>query len=135
MSTDDVVYALWSPNAAEPGYSRELISKDTRNIINLGGTIKDLHALPFPGIDTILKSFRRSTEKSPNNDFLGTRVGESYEWLTYKEVYDLQEDFGYGMNALDLAPQVDAEGTKWRFIGIQSKNCKEWIISHLANMG
>lgn len=47
----------------------------------------------------------------------------------------MAEDFGYGMNALDLAPQVDGEGTKWRFLGIQSKNCKEWIITHLANMG
>ena len=62
-------------------------------------------------------------------------MDDHYEWMTYKEVSDMAEDFGYGMNALDLAPQVDGEGTKWRFLGIQSKNCKEWIITHLANMG
>jgi long-subunit acyl-CoA synthetase (AMP-forming) len=111
-----------------------LISKDTINIINLGGNIKELHALPFPGIDTLLKALRRSVEKGPNNDFLGTRVKDHYEWMTYREVHDMAEDYGYGMNALNLAPQTDAEGTKWRIVGIQSKNCKEWLITHFANM-
>ena len=134
MSTEEIAYAVWSPDPAEPGYSKELISKDTSNIINMGGSIKELHALPFPGIDTLLKAFRRSVEKGPNNDFLGTRVEDHYEWMTYKEVYDMSEDFGFGMNALNLAPQVDAEDTKWRFLGIQSKNCKEWLITYFANM-
>jgi long-subunit acyl-CoA synthetase (AMP-forming) len=101
----------------------------------MGGNIKELHALPFPGIDTMLKALRRSVEKGPNNDFLGTRVEDHYEWMTYKEVYAMSEDLGYGMTALDLAPQVDGEGAKWRFLGIQSKNCKEWLITYFANMG
>lgn len=85
MSTkEDVVYAVFGPNAAEPGYSRELISKDTKNIIDLGGSVADLHALPFPGVDTLLKALDRSTQNAPHNDFLGTRNGDHYEWLTYK---------------------------------------------------
>ena len=27
-----------------------------------------------------------------------------------------------------------AEGKDWRFLGIQSKNRKEWVLTHLANM-
>lgn len=33
----------------------------------------------------------------------------------------------------DLIPEVDGEGSKWRFLGIQSKNRKEWNISHMGN--
>ena len=35
MSKEDIVYATFSPNEAEPGYSRELISKCTKNIEDL----------------------------------------------------------------------------------------------------
>ena len=35
---------------------------------------------------------------------------------------------------LNLCPEVEAEGQKWRFLGLQSKNRKEWTISHIANM-
>ena len=59
MSTEETAYAFWSPHPAQPGYSKELISEGAKNIVDLGGNIKDLHALPFPGIDTILKAFRR----------------------------------------------------------------------------
>jgi len=35
--------------------------------------------------------------------------------------------------AFNLAPVVNAEETNYRFIGIQSKNRAEWVITHLAN--
>lgn len=38
------------------------------------------------------------------------------------------------MIALNLAPDIEAEDTTYRFIGIQSKNRAEWVISHLANL-
>lgn len=38
------------------------------------------------------------------------------------------------MMKLDLVPQVENEGQQWRFLGIQSKNRKEWLLLHLANM-
>jgi len=38
------------------------------------------------------------------------------------------------MMALNLAPEIEAEDTKWRFVGIQSKNRAEWNITNLANM-
>ena len=35
---------------------------------------------------------------------------------------------------MNLCPDVTAEGKTWRFMGIQSKNRKEWNIVHIANM-
>jgi long-subunit acyl-CoA synthetase (AMP-forming) len=34
---------------------------------------------------------------------------------------------------LDLIPEVEGDGKKFRFLGIQSKNRKEWGISHIGN--
>ena len=57
-----------------------------------------------------------------------------YDWLSFKQVDELARNFAAGSRALDLNPEVDAEGKKWRFLGVQSKNRKEWGIAHLANM-
>lgn len=38
------------------------------------------------------------------------------------------------MVALGLIPEIEAEGKKWRFVGIQAKNRVEWTCTHLANM-
>lgn len=37
------------------------------------------------------------------------------------------------MMKLDLLPEVDAEGKKWRFLGLKSKNRQEWLWFHTAN--
>lgn len=39
-----------------------------------------------------------------------------------------------GLKHFDLAQEMDAEGKKWKFLGIQSKNRKEWYLTQLANM-
>lgn len=54
--------------------------------------------------------------------------------MTWREVDDIAEHLSYGLMHHGLAPEVEAEGKKWRFIGLQSKNRKEWFISSLANM-
>jgi long-chain acyl-CoA synthetase len=73
---------------------------------------------------------------------LGTRnlqkEGMPYEWLTIKQVDEIKEHFALGMKALNLSP--DQEGSRelgdpqdvWNFLGIFSKNCKEWAITDLA---
>lgn len=38
------------------------------------------------------------------------------------------------MKKLNLLPDVSGEGQTWRFLGIQSKNRREWFLFHLANM-
>ena len=35
---------------------------------------------------------------------------------------------------LDLVPKIEAEGKKWRFLGIKSRNRREWYTAHLGNM-
>jgi long-chain acyl-CoA synthetase len=65
---------------------------------------------------------------------MGTRVGDTYEWITWREVGDMAEMLSYGIMHHNLAPTVNAEGVDWKFIGIQAKNRKEWFISSLANM-
>ena len=65
---------------------------------------------------------------------LGTRVGKAYKWQTWKEVEEKSRHISYGLIALNLAPDINAEDTVYRFIGIQSKNRAEWVISHLANI-
>lgn len=57
----------------------------------------------------------------------------SYEWQTWSEVEDKAKNIGFGIMAFNLAPVVEAEGQNYRFIGIQSKNRAEWVITHLAN--
>jgi long-chain acyl-CoA synthetase len=95
-------------------------------------------ATPFEGenIDTLLKALRRNCEKIPNSDFLGTRKGDIYEWATYKDVQDMAENLSYGFMELGLSPDCNFDGDSkiWRFIGIQSKNRQEWVITNLANM-
>lgn len=65
---------------------------------------------------------------------MGTRVGDIYEWLTFKEVSDIAENLSYGLKALEMVPEVTHDGKTWKFLGIQSKNRKEWVLLHLANM-
>jgi hypothetical protein len=46
----------------------------------------------------------------------------------------MAESISYGYLALGLIPPIMAEDREWKFIGIQSKNRKEWYTCHIANM-
>jgi|TARA_B110001450_G_C17647744_1_gene491954 hypothetical protein len=73
-------YAYWrTDKPKEDGYSHELISMDSNKILNQTD-LDTLEALPHEGIDTLLKGFKRNVERIPNNDMLGTRIGNKYEW-------------------------------------------------------
>ena len=54
--------------------------------------------------------------------------------MNWAEVAKASENVGLGLRELGLIPEVFAEKEPWRFIGIQSKNRKEWNILHLGNM-
>ena len=127
-------YAYWrTDKPKEEGFSHELISTDSAKILDKTD-LDTLEALPYEGIDTVLKGFKRNAERIPNNDMLGTRVGDTYEWQTWGEVNDKALHISYGMVHFDLIPDIEAEDTTYRFVGIQSKNRAEWEIAHLANM-
>ena len=58
----------------------------------------------------------------PNNPMLGTKKQSGttfvYEWMTVSEVYTKVKHFSAGLVMKDLIPEVDGEGSKWRFLGI-----------------
>lgn len=127
-------YAYWrTDKEKEPGFSHELISEDSKNILDRTD-LDHLDAFPFPGVDTGYKCIKRNLERIPNNDVLGTRVGDKYEWMTWRELDETCEAFAHGCKVEGLCPEVEGEGKMWRFMGIQAKNRKEWQIVNLAGM-
>ena len=48
----------------------------------------------------------------------------------------MAENLSYGFMELNLCPgtKFDGDDKIWRFIGIQSKNRQEWVITNIANM-
>ena len=101
-------YGYWrTDKPKEDGFSHELISTDSAKITKDGQTDLDtLEALPFPGVDTLLKGFKRNVERIPNNDMLGTRVGDKYEWQTWAQVDERAKHISYGLLAFGLIPDV-----------------------------
>tara|TARA_B110000285_G_C15101042_1_gene605027 strand:- start:1641 stop:1838 length:198 start_codon:yes stop_codon:yes gene_type:complete len=65
-----------------------------------------LVAWPYPGVDTLLKAFRRNVERIPDNPMLGTRAGKIYTWQSWKEVEERSKHISYGMIAFNLAPDI-----------------------------
>ncbi|XP_028805909.1 long chain acyl-CoA synthetase 4-like [Neltuma alba] len=87
---------------------------------------KDGFPPPTPGLDTCWDIFRLSVEKYPASPMLGRREivdGKpgKYNWLSYKEVYDLVMKVGNSIRSSGYG-----EGVK---CGIYGANCPEWIIS------
>jgi hypothetical protein len=77
-----------------------------------------LEAYPFPGIETGLGLLRRNVERIPNHPVLGTRVGDDYEWMTWKQAHDISEAFSYAVQAEGLTPVVNDGNKYWKFMGI-----------------
>lgn len=119
---------------AEPDHSKEYISCDFKLLKYTNE--EELAAMPEPGVDTIFKAMikRYDDPRTSAMPFLGTRNGAVYEWMNYKETVDTAKHFAAGAMILNLLPEVQADGKNFRFIGVQSKNRKEWNIIHLANM-
>jgi long-chain acyl-CoA synthetase len=61
-------------------------------------------------------------------------VGDSYEWITFKETVSIAQRLGAGFKALGLIPDIEAEDRQWRFMGVQSKNRPEWALTTFASM-
>jgi hypothetical protein len=112
------VYGTWRTDKEKvPGYSHELISSDFKYIADQT-TMDELEAFPYPGLTTGLDMLRNSLEKRPNMNALGTRNGDSYTWLNWKQVHDMAENLSAGIADAGLTPEVEAEGKVWKFIGI-----------------
>mmetsp|Transcript_66962 Transcript_66962/g.92669 ORF Transcript_66962/g.92669 Transcript_66962/m.92669 type:complete len:141 (+) Transcript_66962:311-733(+) len=54
--------------------------------------------------------------------------------MTWKQLNEEVEKLARGVIKLDLFPQVEAEGKKWRFGGVWASNRWEWTATELAHM-
>ena len=115
----------------QPGFSRELISFKT-----------DLQQIDLETMepqydskrDTLYKAMYLTKERIPNNNWLGTRVGDHYEWITWRDGVEMAEHLSYGIEKLGLASTLEAEDKQWKFMGILAGNRYEWSITHCAGM-
>lgn len=131
-------HGTWSEKEAAAGFSKELVSCDFEKIKDLTD-IDTLEAYPYQtadkaGVTTLYQAFKRNLFRKPNANLYGTRVGDKYEWQTLRSIADKAEHLSYGINVIELAPEVQADGKAWRFIGIWSKSSAECNIVHVANM-
>ena len=77
----DYTYATWrTEKPKEDGFSHELISVDSNHLVDAGSNLDDLFGLPYPGVDTLLKALKRNAAEMPDQEMLGTRNGDKYEW-------------------------------------------------------
>ncbi|KAL2927530.1 Long chain acyl-CoA synthetase 2 [Bienertia sinuspersici] len=81
------------------------------------------------GVECPWDLFSKSVEKNPTHHMLGSRQiidgkAGSYEWLTYKEVYDSALQIGSAIRKIGVIPGGQC--------GIYGSNCPKWIIAMQA---
>jgi len=90
-------YGFWrTEKQKELGFSHELISCDFEHIKHQT-TMDKLESLPEPGMDTLVKGFETNVKRMPDQEFLGTRNGNHYEWMTFKQVDRAVKNFAAGI--------------------------------------
>lgn len=75
----------------------------------------------MPGITSLYEMFTASVEKVPNNRCLGRRVGDEFQWMSYKETAAAAAAIGSAMADVGLKPHDR--------VGIYGVNCPEWMIA------
>ena len=93
------------------------------------------------GCETVLESFEINLKKGRHKcNFFGFRkkikkdeLEKKYTWITYEKANELLTNFSKGLNVLNLCPviEIEKEGP-YRFLGILSRNKKEWLLSYLG---
>ena len=95
------------------------------------------------GCKTVLESFERNFKKNRHkSNFIGYRkkinkdeLEKKYTWITYEEANILLTNFCLGLNVKNLCPVINIENEgPYRFLGIYSRNKKEWLLSFLGAM-
>ena len=104
---------------------------------------KELSQKMAYGCETVLQSFELNLIKKRNEcNFLGYRkkinkdeLEKKYTWISYEKANELLTDFSLGLNVLKLCPVINIEKEgNYRFLGIYSRNKKEWLLSYLGAM-
>eukprot|EP00667_Euglena_gracilis_P005469 EG_transcript_5509 len=105
--------------------------------------LKDrLLAAMADGVATCYEAMQAGARKNPNGPCFGTRritganpkgqpIAGEYVWQTYTEVNSRIADFGSGLLALGLIPEVPGikETGPLRLLGLFMKNRAEWVIA------
>ena len=104
-------------------------------------TKKELSQKMAYGCETVLESFELNLKKNRRKcNFLGYRkkikkdeLEKKYTWITYEKANELLTYFSKGLNVLNLCPVINIEKEgPYRFLGIYSRNKKEWLLSYLG---
>ena len=130
----DITYCTYvsEPKEGETGILRNplVANKELRQVMHLG-------------CQTVWESFEINLKKNRHKcDFMGYRkkinkdeLEKKYTWITYEEADELSLNFSRGLNVLNLCPEMKFDNENpFRFLGIYSRNKKEWILSYLGAM-
>ena len=102
---------------------------------------KELRTVMHLGCETVWESFEINLKQGrQKDDFIGYRkkikkdeLEKKFTWITYEEANEIILNFSRGLNVLNLCPEINFEGEPtFRFLGIYSKNKKEWLFSYLG---
>ena len=111
-----------------------------RNPVVSNNELRETHHL---GCKTVWESFEINLIKNRHkNNFIGYRkkikkdiLEKKYTWITYEEANETLFNFSRGLNVLNLCPLIKFEDeSPFRFLGIYSRNKKEWLLSYLGAM-
>ena len=95
------------------------------------------------GCKTVWESFEINLKKNRHKyNFLGYRkkikkdvLEKKYTWITYEQANEIIHNFSRGLNFLNLCPLINFDNeSSFRFLGIYSRNKKEWLLSYLGAM-
>ena len=102
--------------------------------------LRETHHL---GCKTVWESFEINLiKKRHKNNFIGyhkkikkDELEKKYTWINYEQANDILTNFSLGLNILNLCPIIKFEDEQsFRFLGIYSRNKKEWLLSYLGAM-
>ena len=102
--------------------------------------LRETHHL---GCKTVWEAFEINLiKKRHKNNFIGYRkkikkddLEKKYSWITYEQANETLINFSRGLNILNLCPLIKFEDEQpFRFLGIYSRNKKEWLLSYLGAM-
>ena len=102
--------------------------------------LRETHHL---GCKTVWEAFEINLIKNRHkNNFIGYRkkikkddLEKKYSWITYEQANETLINFSRGLNILNLCPLIKFEDEQpFRFLGIYSRNKKEWLLSYLGAM-
>lgn len=129
-----MLYGYWNMNKeALPGETRELLSIHAK-LLETPDKLKQLGYLPNLESDTLINIFERAETKWPNNEWLGTFTGSAYDWATVRDTLNTSRELCQAVRARNLCPELQCDGSTWRFMGILGHNCVDWLITEYANI-